>query len=372
MKKALVVCHMGRHYRKFGHYDINPLQELGYEVHFAANFTLDIDKVSDDSLKLHQVDFQRSPFSLKNINAYKQIKKIIKEGNYDIIHCQSPVGGALTRVAFKNIKQKKGRIIYTAHGFHFYKGAPLLNWMLFYPVEKYLSKYTDTLITINQEDYELAKRKFKKCKDIQYVPGVGIDSKKFEFIMNEPPKKKLRKSLGLKDKDFVMIYPARLDKNKNQIFLINAMEKLVNKNKNIKLLLPGIDDLNGYYQNIVKNKNLENNIIFLGYRNDISKLLKISNIAVSSSKREGLPINILEAMCCGLPVVALNCRGMSDLIKNGRNGYIVNSEQEFIDSVLLIYQNDIHDSLNKTNNQVLFDYSMSNVNKKMKQFFSSN
>ena len=372
MKKALVVCHMGRHYKKFGHYDIKPLQELGYEVHFAANFSLDIDKVEDDTIKLHQVDFQRNPFSKENIKAYKQIKKILHQEKFDLIHCQSPVGGVLTRLAYKNLKNKKGKIIYTAHGFHFYKGASIINWLLFYPIEKYLSKYTDILITINKEDYHLAKKKFKKCKKIKYIPGIGIDTKKFDFIMTEKEKNELRQSLGLKANDFIMIYPARLDKNKNQGFLIDVMEKITKRNKNIKLLLPGIDDLNGYYQNIVKDKNLENNIIFLGYRNDIPKLLKISNIAVSSSKREGLPINILEAMCCGLPVVALNCRGMKDLIKNGKNGYIVNSEQECIDNVLLIYQNDIHDSLNKTNNQVFVDYSMSNINKKMKQFFSSN
>lgn len=154
----------------------------------------------------------------------------------------------------------------------------------------------------------MAKNKFKKCKQIEYVPGVGIDKEKFTFKMTTKEKNDLRKSLGLKKDDFVLIYPAELNKNKNQMLLLNVMKKLNEKCSNIHLLLPGKDSYDGYYQRYTQENNIKN-VHFLGYRNDIPKLLKISNLAVASSLRERLPVNLLEAMYVGLPIVATDCRG---------------------------------------------------------------
>ena len=334
MKKALFVATVDIHIEKFHIPYLKMLHENGYEVHVATNGNKQFPYCN----KKHQISIERSPYNLRNLKAIKELKKIIKEEKFDIIHCHTPMGSVVTRLAAKQARKNGTRVIYTAHGFHFYKGASIKNWLLFYPVEKYLAKYTDTLITINKEDFELAKKKFiKRCNNIEYVPGVGINPKEFDINITEKEKHNLRKSLGLKDKDIVLIYTARLDKNKNQIFLINTMEELIKENNDIHLLLVGRDELNGYYQNIVKNKKLNKNIHFLGHREDIPKLLKISDIAVSSSKREGLPVNILESFASGLPVIALNCRGMSDLIINGKNGYIVNSEREFIEKIKKMY-----------------------------------
>lgn len=334
MKKVLYVATVDVHIRSFHLPYLKMLHDEGYEVHVATNGD---EKFPNCDVK-HQICIERSPFKLKNLKAIKQLKEIIDREDFDIIHCHTPMGSVVTRLAAKKARKKGTRVIYTCHGFHFYKGAPILNWLLFYPIEKYLAKYTDTLITINKEDYNLAKKKFsKRCKNIEYVPGVGIDSKKFDFKMTKKEKKELRESLGLKEDDFVLIFPARLDKNKNQGFLINAMEELVKDHPNIHLLLPGKDELNGYYQNMTKEKHLEKNIHFLGFRKDIPQLMKISDVAVSSSLREGLPVNVLEAFACGLPVVALNCRGMSDLIMNDSFGYIINNNlNEYCNAVLKI------------------------------------
>jgi len=330
MQKALYVATVDSHINAFHLPYLKLLKDMNYEVHVATNGTEQFPNCD----KKHTICIERSPFKIKNIKAIKQLKKIIEKENYEIIHCHTPMGSVVTRLAAKEARKKGTRVIYTAHGFHFYKGAPVLNWLLFYPVEKYLSKYTDTLITINKEDYNLAKKKFnKRCQNIEYIPGVGIELEKFNFKMTEKEKNKLRESIGFKKNDFVMIYPARLDKNKNQIFLINIMEKLVKENSNIHLLLVGKDELNGYYQKIVSKKSLNDNIHFLGFRKDIPRLLKISDIAISSSKREGLPVNIIEALACGSPIIALNCRGMSDLIKNEKNCYIVNNQTDFITSI---------------------------------------
>lgn len=330
MKKVLFTATVDSHILAFHLPFLKLFKENGYEVHVATNGDEEI-PYCDKKIK---ISFERSPFKPNNLKAIKQLKKVVDEEKYDIIHTHTPMGSVVTRLAAKKARKNGTRVIYTAHGFHFFKGAPLLNWMIFYPVEKYLSKYTDTLITINKEDYELAKKKFKKCKNIEYVPGVGIDEEKFNFKMTKKEKSELRESLGLKDNDFVMIYPAELNKNKNQIMLIEAMEQLVKEYNNIHLLLPGKDSYNGYYQNIVKEKHLENNIHFLGFRKDIPKLLKISDLAVASSKREGLPVNIMEAMYVGLPVIATNCRGQRDLVKDGKNGYLVNNQSELYNSIL--------------------------------------
>lgn len=360
-KKVLFVATITRHIEGFHTPLLKLFKEKGWEVQVATGDKKKISKYCD---KKYTISIERSPYKLKNLKAIKELKKIIDKENYDIIHCHTPMGSVVARLAARHARKNGTRVIYTAHGFHFFKGAPLINWLLFYPVEKYLAKYTDTLITINKEDYELAKSKFSgKCKDIEYVPGVGIDTKKFNIAMSEKEKLELREKVGLKNNDYILTCVARLDKNKNQEFLINAMQKIVIMNNNIHLLLVGPDELNGKYKKKVKKYKLENNIHFLGRREDVPQLLAISNVVVSSSLREGLPVNIMEALESGLPVVALKCRGMEDLIINGKNGYIVNDQKEFIDRVLQLENKKLKNiSLNAT-------FLVENVCKKMAKIY---
>lgn len=358
MQKVLFSATVDSHILAFHLPYLKYFKEKGYEVHVATNGDEEIPYCD----KKHKISFERKPFKINNLKAIKQLKKIIEKEKFDIIHTHTPMGSVVTRLAAKNARKKYNtRVIYTAHGFHFYKGASKINWLIFYPVEKFLAKYTDDLITINKEDYELAKNKFKT--KVYYVPGVGIDPNKFDINMTEQEKSDLRKSLGLNDDDFVMIYPAELNKNKNQIFLINIMEELIKKYNNIHLLLPGKDSYNGYYQQIVREKKLENYVHFLGFRKDIPKLLRISDISVASSLREGLPVNIIEAMFVGLPVVATVSRGTCDLIENGKNGYVVNQfdDVNFIKNIENIYLKNIdikkmsESGKEKANNYLLSD-----------------
>ena len=367
MKKVLFSATVDAHILAFHIPFLKYFKEHGYEVHVATNGTEEIPYCD----KKIVIPFERSPFKINNLKAIKELRKVIQKEHYDIIHTHTPMGSVVTRLAAKKARRNGTRVIYTAHGFHFFKGAPLLNWCLFYPVEKYLSKYTDTLILINQEDYQRAKKKFKKCKDIKYVPGVGIDEEKFDFQMSEKEKLEFRKSLGLKKDDFVLIYPAELNKNKNQILLIEAMEGLVKKYPNIKLLLPGKDSYHGYYQKIVAEKNLCDHIFFLGFRKDIPELLKISDLAVASSLREGLPVNIMEAMHVGLPIVATDCRGNRDLVKDGENGYIVEQDRElFRDRILELYTNPSkYERFSKKNSIVIKDYRLDFILEQMVRIY---
>lgn len=367
MKKVLFVATVTNHINAFHIPYLRMFKENGYEVHVASKGNEKIEYCD----KHYEILFERNPIRLNNVNAYKKLKKIIDENNYEIIHCHTPVGGALTRLAARKARKKGTRVIYTAHGFHFYKGAPLANWLIFYPIEKYLAQYTDTIVTINNEDYELAKNKFSKvCNDIQYVPGVGVDVDRFENRLNKDLVKGFKQSLKLKQDDYILTCVARLDKNKNQQFLMNIMETIVKKNNKFHLLLVGPDELNGYYQNIVNNKKLNHNIHFLGRREDVPMMLSITDIVVSASLREGLPVNVIEALAAGKPVVALKCRGMDDLIINNKNGFICDNFDDFINSIFLIYNNKINNlDLRKTNNKILKKININSISNKFKKIY---
>ena len=335
MKKVLFTATVDSHILQFHIPYLKYFKDQGYEVHVATNGDEEIPYCD----KKHKISFERSPIKINNLKAIKQLKKIIEEEKFEIIHCHTPMGSVVTRLAAKKARKKYNtKVIYTAHGFHFHKGAPLLNWMVFYPIEKWLSRCTDTLITINEEDYELANKKFK-AKNIELVHGVGVDINRFNFEMQDSEKHELRESIGLNDDDFVMIYVAELSKRKNQEMLLNIMPELIKKDFSIKLLLVGKDSLNGKLQKIVEEKDLGNNVFFLGYRNDIPKLLKISNLLVSTSKQEGLPVNIMEGLIAGIPIVATDCRGNRDLISDNEDGLIVENEDELIDRILKVKEN---------------------------------
>ncbi len=369
-KKALFVATILSHIKSFHEPYLKLLSDNGYKTYVASKSNLNSGEKVNYCDEFVEIPIERNPFKLNNIKAIKQLKRVIEKENFDIIHCHTPMGSVVARLAAKKARKKNGtRVIYTAHGFHFFKGAPKKNWIIYYPVEWFLAKYTDTLITINKEDYELAKRKFsKRCKDIQYVPGVGIDVKRFQINLTEQKKNSLKESLGLKKEDFVLTCVARLDNNKNQGFLISVVEELVKKHNNIHLLLVGRDELNDYYQKMTKEKKLNNFVHFLGNRDDIPYLLSITDVVVSASKREGLPVNVMEAFASGKPVVALKCRGMEDLITSKTIGYIVENSDcdDFCEKILNIYNRNI--ARNAFEKQVKL-LSIDNILKKIKDIY---
>lgn len=361
-KKVLYTATVGSHILAFHLPYLKMLQEKGYEVHVATNGTADIPHCD----VRHTVSFARSPFKLDNLRAIKQLKAIIDRENYEFIHTHTPMGGVVTRLAAMAARKKSTRVIYTAHGFHFFKGAPLQNWLLYYPVERYMARHTDTLITINKEDYARAKAQFKTS--VKYIPGVGIDSKKFSVRLNDAEKSKLRKSLGLKDTDLVLLYPAELNKNKNQATLIKAMEHLVINYPDIHLLLPGKDSMDGFHSNLINEKKLASNIHLLGFRNDVPQLLQIADVSMSASHREGLPVNIMEAMYAGLPIIVSNSRGNRDLVNNGQNGYVVPADDyaKYIAKIEELYNNKSkRQSMGKASKKMVEPYLMPKIMKQM-------
>lgn len=306
-----------------------------YSVANRSNSTLEEIKEDEEKygIKLYHIDLSRSPFSFQNIKAYKQLVKLIKEENIDCIHCNTPVGGILGRLAGKKCKVKK--VIYQAHGFHFYKGSPKLNWLLYYPIERLLARYTDTLITINKDDYEFALKKFKLRNNgkIHYVHGVGIDLSQYLCDLNEYQliRNKKRMELGLSEDDIVLISAGRLDQNKNNATTIKALANV----PNIKFLLCGDGECRDSLMSLAENLGVADRVLFLGNRSDINDLYIASDIMIMMSFREGLSRSIMEAMASGLPCIVSKIRGNVDLIEDGKGGYLCNPNDDDLLSQLI-------------------------------------
>lgn len=318
MKKVLFVATVVGHIRAFHLPILKWLQENGWETHVAAKADSALVNNVEYCNVFHNIDFTRKPFTFNNILAYCQLKKVFEQYNFDIIHCHTPVGGAITRLAAKNVRIKGTKVIYTAHGFHFYKGAPFLNWLVYYPIEKFLSRYTDVLITINKEDF--ARAKTFHAKKVEYIPGVGIDIDKIQAVTVDKTKK--RKELGIPDNAFLFISVGELNRNKNHEIVIRALSML-DTNDNLYYIIAGIGPLKEHLQSLIKKSGLSSRIKLLGYRSDIIELLKISDCFVFPSLREGLPVALMEAITCGLFIVCSNIRGNTDLVEGNMTGYLL-------------------------------------------------
>ncbi|AVQ20879.1 glycosyltransferase family 1 protein [Fusobacterium necrophorum subsp. funduliforme] len=330
MKKALIVASTASMILQFNIDNITLLQELGYTVEVACNFeegnTCSFDQIEYlkktlDRLhiKFHQIEFLRIPFKIQNFRAYRRIKNLLNKENYSLVHCHSPIGGVILRLA---ARKKKIKVIYTAHGFHFYRGASWKAWCVYYPVEKILSYYTDILITLNYEDYENAQSFF--MKKLMYIPGIGIDTEKYQT--SEDTKEEKRKELTFHTTDIILCSIGELTARKNHKIILQALFKL--NNKNIHYMIIGQGRLKQALYDLVKKLKLESQVHFLGYRTDIKELLSISDLYVFPSIQEGLPVALMEAMATGLPIIASNIRGNRDLIQNGRNGFLVENKIE--------------------------------------------
>lgn len=320
MKKVLYVTTVSLTLNTFLIPHIRYLKEKGYDVQIASNIDVELSNIFNELGVNHtKIDFSRNPFSIKNVNAYKQIQRLQKEEKFDVIHVHTPVASFITRAAFKNENIK---IIYTCHGFHFYDGAPLINWAIYYPIEKLAARWTDTLVTINKEDFNRAEKfRLRKNGQVKLMHGVGLESEK--YYIKELDKSSYRKELGLKDDDFVILILAELNKNKNHIQLINAMKLLNYKYPRIKCLCAGDGPLKEKLEEKSKEFDLDKNIKFLGFRTDVKELINISNCVALFSKREGLGKCLLEGMMAGKPLLATNTRGPRELIENNKNGYLV-------------------------------------------------
>lgn len=326
MSKILYISNIGGKRMSYGFAgsSIEAAHSLGLEFYSAANRSRSTpEEIFADEKKygvrLLHIDLCRSPLSLKNYKAYKQLCRIIREENIDIIHCNTPVGGLLGRLVGKKCKVKK--VIYQVHGFHFYKGAPKKNWLIYYPIEKWLARYTDALVTINHGDLALAKEKMKLRRGgkVYYVPGVGIDSA--AYVRDDEVRRAKREELGLSESDVMLVTMGNLDRGKNFDTLIRAIS--LAENKRTHLFICGEGPEKERLASLAKELSVSERVHLLGYRTDMKELLFASDIFVFSSFREGLSRSVMEAMAVGLPCIVSKIRGNVDLIEDGKGGFLV-------------------------------------------------
>ena len=311
-------------------------QSKGYEIHVASNGEYKESIPFCD--KFINIGIERSPYCLKNIGAYKKLKKVIDVENYKIIHLNTPMGGVIGRFAARKSRKKGAKVIYTAHGFYFYKGASFFNWIVYYNIERYLSRYTDAIITMNKEDFLAAKKCFF-TKSVYNIHGMGVDTDKFKPIKDKE-RYEIRYTYGYNEDDFILLSVAEMCKRKDPLFIVNNAVELKRRIPKLKILFVG----KGYLEETVKMKikelDLDDTVKVLGYRSDVPKLLQIADILISASKMEGLPVNIIEALFSGTPVVVSDIRGQNDLISNGKNGFLFNLKDNngFINAIEKIYK----------------------------------
>lgn len=366
MKKILYVATITEHFYYFHLPYLKMFHELGWQVDVASHGDVCLPYCDNR----YEIPIKRSPADKDNLQAYRMLKRIIKENNYDIIHCHTPMGGILARLAAASQRKHGTKVLYTAHGFHFYKGAPKLNWLIYFPIEYVMSFLTDCLITINEEDYNCAKKHFR-VKDIRKVNGVGYNSDRY-FPVTGEEKAGLRKKLGYSDKEKLLVYVAEMNANKNQAMLIKSLKLICEKRDDVRLLIVGADNYNGEYIRLAHETGVANKVDFTGHREDINDLLHISDIAVGSSYREGLPVNVMEALACGLPVVLSDNRGHRVLGVNGENGYVVsvNDYDEMAEKILEILSDDNkYNRFSKNAVELIRPFSKESVLTELKQVY---
>ena len=377
MKKVLMLASVASMIDQFNMENIKLLLEMGYEVHVAANFvygnTFSESRLKEYKLELeklhityYHINFSRNPFDMiSNYKAYKKILKIMSKNKYEFVHCHSPVGGVCARLACRKTSTS---VIYTAHGFHFYKGAPLKNWGIYFPIEFLLSKYTDALITMNKEDYKLSKK--LKAKKTFYIPGVGVDLSKFDIPSFNREEK--RKKLNIPNNKIVILSVGELTKRKNHESVIKALSH-TNRDDFIYIIC-GNGELHEYLNALVGKFNLNSKVKFLGFRKDINEICLASDIFVFPSFHEGLPVALMEAMASGLPVICTNIRGNNDLIQDYENGllYINNDLNKLQQKIYRLIENEsLRLKLGNQAKQSICEFDISNIRKRMSSIYQN-
>lgn len=368
MKKILFISNVSKRISNFSTSSIIAGQSLGYEFHMAANYTGFVDDASKHNVMIHHIDLDRNPFSLKNIRAYKQMIILMKEKKFSMIHCNTPIGGILGRLCGKRANVPK--IIYTAHGFHFHKGAPIINRTLFKWAEMWMAHYTDAIITINQEDYQsVQKFKLRKGGKVYYIPGVGIDTSAINQA--DSKREELLQNIGADSDSVLLISTGELSKRKNNQVVIRALGKL--KNPKIHFILCGVGDEMEELISLARDNNVITNVHFLGYCTDVPQLLKSSDIFIMPSYREGLARSLMEAMAAGLPCVVSKIRGNVDLIIEGEGGYLRQPDDidGFVEVIDMISTDaSLREAMGINNRRKIAKFDIDNVNLEMKRIYS--
>ncbi|MCI9122589.1 MAG: glycosyltransferase family 4 protein [Eubacterium sp.] len=269
-------------------------------------------------IAVYDIPIPRNVTDFPNIvRSYLMLRKLCYEKNYCLLHTQSPIGGVVSRLAAKKSRKKGMKVVYTAHGFHFFKGAAIFHWLFFYPVEKWLSAYTDTLITMNGEDYRRAK--FFYAGQVCRLPGIGLHLEKYSA--DKKKRMQMRRKFGFKEHEFVILSVGQLSRRKNQKTMIHAMALL--KETDARYVIAGLGECEKEYRKLISRLQLRQYVRLLGYWDDIPSLLQMADCFAFPSLQEGLPVSLMEAMAAGVPIICSRIRGNRDLIRDKIDGIML-------------------------------------------------
>ena len=374
MKKILFVSNIAG--SKIGNFSLSSIlaaKKLGCEFHIAANWKKSsVEQIKSDEekygVKIHHIDFKRSPYNLLNFKAFFQLNKLMEEEQYDVIHCNTPIGGLLGRICA--LKSGIPKIIYMVHGFHFYEGAPILKGNVYRFVERIMAKHTDAIITINKEDY-FAAQNFTLRGDglVYYIPGVGFDAKSFSGT--KICKEKKIADLDLPADSILMLSVGELNKNKNHSVAIKAMAEI--GNSKLHYCIAGKGNYEKKLTSLINELGLKDNVHLLGYRNDICELCKTADFFVFPTIREGLGLAAIEAMSSGLPIITSNVRGIIDYSINGVTGFTCNpyDVQAFVRAIETLSNNEeMRNKFSENNKKAVMKYDIKNISTLLCKIYS--
>lgn len=321
LKRILYTASVDLHIINFHLPYLKFLKDSGYEIHVACSGDRDVEYADI----VHRIPFRRSPYDIKNVLAYKRLKEIINKEKFVLIHCHTPMCGIITRLAAREARRNGTIVFYTVHGFHFFTGAPLRNWLIYYPVELLFSLFTDVIITINEEDDNRVQQGIFRIKDKYRISGIGINPDRLDLTTD---RRSTRERLSIEEDDLVILYIAEFTKRKNHRYLFDRMKGLTRMVPKVKFVFAGgfSSEKEGLHE-FSRRENLDKFIVFMGYQNNIGQLISIADIGLSVSLSEGLPIGVAEMMYSGIPVLASRIRGHKELIDDGINGFLFDFDQ---------------------------------------------
>lgn len=385
-KKALCIASVASNLDNFNRNNVEVLLDLGYDVTLAANFSTSEDTNSPEKVQsfqeemeakgvhIHQIDFSRYLAKIsQQLRSVRQVKELLAEG-FDLVHCNSPICSVITRACTKKYRKNGStKVLYTAHGFHFFDGAPLKNWLLYYPVERRMSRYTDTLITINTEDYKRAKEKLQ-AERTEYVHGIGVDLARWNEKVDSDASETLRRELGISEDDIMLLSVGELNENKNHSLVLKAMELL--RDPRLHYAIAGIGPQKEVLEKLEKEADLQDKLHLLGFRTDINDLCHAADLFILPSLREGLCVALMEAIACHTPVLAGKIRGNVDLIKNQESLFDPHKAEELAKCISRVVKNrkrnEIHlffEAETRENYKILEGYDKETVKGSLKQIY---
>jgi glycosyltransferase EpsD len=320
-KKVLYTASTEIHLRNFHLPYMNWFLESGYEVHAAFSGNAQFKEAS----VCHNIPFDRSPLSRKNIQVLFQLIKLIRLHKFDVIHCHTPTASVITRLAYILSFRWKSFVFYTAHGFYFYKGSNLKNWIIFYPIELMMALITDCIITMNDEDWGYISSPLFRCRHKYNIDGIGVNPSRLTHAVNQDSSSLLKQELEISSQEIVFIYIAEFNKRKNHTYIFNSINQLIKQDfSEFKVLFAGgFSTEKKTCEEFAIQNGFIDKVRFLGYRNDIGKLISMADVGITSSRTEGLPIGVLELIYSKKPVLASRIRGHKEILKDGENGYLI-------------------------------------------------